>query len=206
MFRRLAYVLSSLVFAISILGISIFKASTPALVFGESFPQIHNPTANTEIVYEIPDSGSILPNSILWNIKAFRDRISVMTQKDSYDQSEYYLDLADSRLAAADTLINQKQFVSGVTTLTKAEKYLEMSFQKATEAKKSGRDIDMLLARIAQCSLYHLGKTKEYMGMVPEDARPLIAKAQDYPRRFYEQSRNGLLERGQTPPPNPFDN
>ncbi len=46
---------------------------------------------------------------------------------------------------------------------------------------------------------------EEVLSIAPEDARPGIVRTEDYAKRAFENARNALLEKGMSPPENPFD-
>jgi uncharacterized protein DUF5667 len=85
-----------------------------------------------EVKYPLPFPG-ILPNHPLYWLKMIRDRITLTMINDPHEKFSYILHLADKRLTAGQALIIADQDGLGVSTITKAEKYL----LKATKLSKT---------------------------------------------------------------------
>lgn len=78
--------------------------------------------------YYLPYPG-ILPDHPLYWLKMVRDRIGLITVTGKTAKAEKLLLYADKRLGAAWALIDGNKLPLGVSTLTKAEKYLEQAVQ-----------------------------------------------------------------------------
>ena len=81
----------------------------------------HNP-------YLLPYPG-ILPNHPLYWSKMIRDRIQLMTTTDPTQKMQLLLLFADKRLAAGQLLIATGDNSLGISTITKAEKYLLQTYE-----------------------------------------------------------------------------
>src|SRR3989304_3402352 len=73
--------------------------------------------------YYLPYPG-ILPDHPLYWLKMVRDRVQLVVTTNNLGKAERLLQYADKRLGAAWALIDGNKKPLGMTTLTKAEKYL----------------------------------------------------------------------------------
>jgi len=78
--------------------------------------------------YLLPYPG-ILPNHPLYWSKMIRDRVQLLTTKDPTKKMQLFLLFADKRLAAGQLLIATGDKGLGVSTITKAEKYLLSAYE-----------------------------------------------------------------------------
>ena len=195
---------ASFFLAFSILIVSVFRIAQVKYVFS----QAPNPTSQpkpTEITYNLPFAGPIQPDSVLWPFKALRDQVWLTLTFNSSKKAELYLLMADKRLANSQTLFKNQKPDLAVSVLTKAEKYLELAQRQERVAKQSGSNTIGFLQKFILATLKHRQVADEILAIAPEDARPLITKTQDYPKRLYQEAKNGLLEQGAVAPQNPFD-
>lgn len=160
---------------------------------------------NLNINYFLPYPGRVLPDNPLWSLKALRDRIWLLITTNSMRRAELKLLFADKRLVSSQILFQKGKMEEGLSTLTKAEKYLEEVGFDEEVMRKKGIDTTELLSRLTNASLKHYQVMQEILEVVPEEVKPLIIQSQDYPKKSFERGRNGLLEKGETPPENPFD-
>jgi len=95
------------------------------------------PAAQT-VDYYLPYPG-LLPDHPLYWLKMVRDRVQLWLITDSLQRAEKLLLYADKRLGAGWALVEGNKPDLGITTITKAEKYLEQAVnlaQKLGEAEK----------------------------------------------------------------------
>ena len=208
MFRKI--VVSSLVlaFAFGILLISIFRTASVKYQFNNTGKQINAKVLEgvTELVdYNLPFPGKVLPDSPLWSLKALRDRIWLLVTTNPSRKAELKLLFADKRLGSAIVLFDKEKFEEGLTTLTKAEKYLEEAGWQEEENRKKGIETSDFLQILAKASLKHYEVMQNILTIAPEEARPTIIQTHDYSKKAFENSRNALLEKGKSAPENPFD-
>lgn len=96
---------------------------------GEEMVVMENQKVPVERVdYYLPYPG-ILPDHPMYWLKMIRDRVQLWLVSDSEAKTEKLLVSADKRLGAGFQLIEGNKISLGVTTLTKAEKYLEQAAQ-----------------------------------------------------------------------------
>jgi len=131
------------------------------------------------IEYQLPYPG-ILPGSPLYSIKMIRDRIIETLTSDPFKKANFYLLQSDKRTASALMLYEKGDEKMAETTLTKAQKYLEKSLSKATEAKNSGKDVGDIFARIKDSAAKQKqeieiisGKSKEREASLVDDLKKI---------------------------------
>lgn len=197
----------TLFFAFAILLISVLRtASVKYEVSGTLRDQKNqDESRGLKIDYFLAYPGRVLPDSPLWSLKALRDRFWLMITTDSKRRIELKILFADKRLGASEILFKKKKASEALTTLTKAEKYLEEASLEEEIIRRKGYDTTDLLYALANSSLKHYQVIRELLEFVPEDTVPLILSIQEYPKKSYERARNGILEKMKTPPDNPFD-
>jgi hypothetical protein len=196
----------SFTLAFLILIISIFRIAEVKYVFSQApSPTPLNSPKPVSIDYNLPDPGSISPDSIFWPLEALRDRIWLTFTINPSKKADIYLLLADKRLGDAKLLFEKENPDLGISVLTKAEKYLELAMKEEEVAQKQGNNTTDFLKRYSMATLKHREVLEELMADAPEDARPLIVKMENYPKTLFNSARDGLLEAGATVPQNPFN-
>lgn len=207
MFKKYLYGIPFFALAFAILSVSVlqtasvdyaFTAPTPiAVVLGAKVPDID---------YDFPFPGSVNSDSPLWPFKALRDKAWYFLTPSPLKKAELSLLFSDKRLILSRLLFIQQKPDVGVSTLAKAEKYLEASLRDAELADKAGYDTAPFFSKLAQASLKHRQIIEEdIFPLAPEDAKPEVIKLEDYSKRVYEEARNFLNSKGNTSPINPFD-
>jgi len=209
MWRKITVVLPVLIIAFGVLFTSILRTAAVKYEFnGTSKINNQNPSvlgeSDVNIDYHLAYPGRVLPDSILWSIKALRDKVWLMLTTNSNRKAELKLLFADKRLGSSKILFERNKPEDGFSTLTKAEKYLEEASNAEVENRKKGSNTSELLERLAKASLKHYEVMQEIKTIAPEDATPKIVETENYAKRIYERSRDALMEIGKTPPENPF--
>ena len=147
----------------------------------------------------------ILPDSPFWYLKAIRDRIWLIVTTNPMRKAELSLLFADKRIMTAQKLFENNKPQLALSTLTKAEKYLQNAADIEARQRKGGVDTKSFLMTLAKASLAHITKIKEFLSLAPDDVRPEMVKAGDYSRSVFQQSRSTLESYGMLPPKNPFE-
>jgi len=209
MLKKVALVLSTFLLALTVLSVSILRCSSIKTYVFSAAPS-PTPEAGSEkkeilIDYVLPYQGKIYPDSPLWFVKVIRDRLWYGVTTNSSRKAELLLLFADKRLLAAKVLFEKDKPSLAVTTLTKAEKYLERAVQMETKNRQAGIDNKEFLTRLANASLKHWQVIEEILIVAPEDAKPEVIKVEDYAKNAYKETRDGLQSQGIVPPKNPID-
>ena len=206
MFKKILLVFGIIAFAFAILSVSILQSSSVSYSFSA-------PTDDTsvlgesasEIDYKMPYQGSVLPDSPLWPLKAFRDKIWYLLTSSPLKRAELALLFSDKRLVSAKVLFEDKKSDIAISTLTKGEKYLEVAVAQELLARSEGYDTTAFLNTLATASLKHRQIIEGLMPVVPEDGKPLVVKTEDYAKNSYKAARDGLNSKGLSVPISPFD-
>lgn len=211
MLKRIAVVLSTVILAFIILSISILRSSAirPNIdVYSATpKPELKENTQDKkiEIMYVMPFPGRILPDSPFWPVKALRDKVWMTVTTNPMRKAELSLLFADKRLIASYELFKINKPLLALTTLTKAEKYLEASSVIEKNERLRGLDTKSFLFTLATASLKHRQIIEEMLTIVPDDIKPEVIKSEDYSRNVYKECRDALQSQGASAPENPFD-
>jgi len=183
-FKNVTLVAAVLIFAFGVLSVSVFKArgetlaaAKPVLKFSISPSPTVIPTSKPEVKYYLPYPG-ILPDHPLYFLKMIRDRIWLWLTVDSLKKAEVLLLFADKRLGAGKFLIEGNKPDLGLTTLEKAEKYLERAATQLEIAKSKGKDITKLKEKLNLATFEHERVINELSGGRAEFNRIL-----EYPQK-----------------------
>lgn len=159
---------------------------------------------DSKINYILPKPGSVLPDNLLWPVKAMRDKTWSVLTTSTTKRAELHLLFADKRLVASRILLEKGNYDLAVATLTKAEKHLEEASTTEMKARSKGLDTSKLLVTLANASLKHREVIEEMIPLFPEGARSAVIKVEDYPKKAYEEAMHALQEKKLFVPPNPF--
>lgn len=197
-----------LVFAIGVLGTSIwrtsaqmvtpnFKLETMEIEMTEGEEEA-TAEAQKPVEYDLHWGGTlypgILPDHFLYPLKMIRDRIWLFLTTDPLKKAELLLKFADKRLLAAQELIEKGKVDLATSTITKAEKYLERAINQEKVAREKGKDTAELLQRLSGATLKHGEVLLGVREKVADPAKPVIDSALEYSRRGYQQVME-ILER-----------
>ncbi len=199
--------LSVFILATAILTISVMRSATVSYVFVTPAPAVTVlGTESPDIGYKLPYPGSILPDSPLWVIKALRDKVWYMVTTNPLKKAELALLFSDKRLSSAVSLFDSNKAGLALSTLSKGEKYLEIAVNEEQIARKEGMDTSAFLTKLALSSLKHRQIIEEkILPLAPEQAKPYVIKIENFSKNSYDSSRDGLNDKGITPPIDPFD-
>jgi hypothetical protein len=205
MLKKMLFGLGVFVFAFAILSVSILESSNVSYSFKSSSSIL--PDVNTKDIgvdYVLPFTGTVLPDNPLWNLKALRDRFWYLITPSPLKKAELALLFSDKRLAAAEILIEKGKTNIAISTLTKGEKYLETAVSEEIIARSQSYDTSVFLNKLATSSLKHREDIEELMPLIPEEAKPLVNKTENYSKNAYKAARDALNSKGLTPPKDPF--
>lgn len=205
MLRNLAVFSAAFSLAFLILIVSIFRIAQIKYVFSQApSPAPSTQAKLIEVNYDLAYPGSIMPDSILWPIKALRDKVWIALTLNPSKRADLELLISDKRLADAQILFKENKPDLAISVLTKAEKYLENAGTDEKKAKSEGMNTSDFLQKYAMATLKHRLVLDQMLAIAPEDAKPLIVKTQNYSKNLYQDAKIGLLEAGVTAPQNPF--
>lgn len=148
------------------------------LVVGPVFAQTEPITQNPTIDYKLPYPG-ILPDSPLYNLKTFRDRLISFFISDPTKKSEFDLLQADKRLNSAIILFAEgsKKYDLAETTVSKGENYFEDAMKNLKTAKTQGEVIEQsLLGNFELSSKKHKEVLKDMVSKTSGDLQKRFSK------------------------------
>jgi hypothetical protein len=207
MLRKIAISLITFFFAFAVLLISVLR--TAEVKYGFSMPKgVDNEVlgaGNEQIDYNLAYPGKILPDNILWPVKAARDKVWLTLTTNDTREAELKLLFADKRLAASKILFDNGNADDGLATLIKAERYLVEAQEKERQNYKEGIDTKDFLRALTLSSLRHRQVIEELLLTAPEDAKPQLSETINYPKKVYEGTMHAFNEIGIEAPKNPFD-
>jgi len=211
MFKKIALISASLIFALAILLTSVFKTSTETCqklsrldsqVLAEETLEFEVVNENREaslgsekkaVEYNLTWPG-ILPDHFLYPIKMIRDRIWLFLVSEPLKKAELLLRLADKRIWSAKMLVEKGKTDLAATTSTKAEKYLERAFNQERLAHQKGKETQDFLEKILKASLKHEETILEMVKKTSEPTKTIFGEALEYPRRIYQETIKRLGE------------
>lgn len=123
-------------------------------VFAQEATPFSGATPSAKIEYQLPYPG-ILPDSPIYFLKAFRDRVIGFLIQDPLRKAEFNLEAADKRLSASALLLDKGKKELAISTISKGENYFEFSLRKVETAKNREQDIDPILERLELSALKH---------------------------------------------------
>jgi len=138
-----------------------------------------------EVDYYLAYPG-ILPDHPLYWLKMARDKILLLLTNDPPQKFDRLLLYADKRLGAAKVLIEGNQLGLGVTTVTKAEKYLERSlkeFNKLRQAEKANPELE---DRFEKALLKHAEVIEKLLEKIPDQTKPALENSLEISKLGYE--------------------
>lgn len=202
--------MSTVTLAFIILSISVLRSSTirPSIDVYSATPKPelkeNAQEKKIEIMYVMPFPGRILPDSPFWPIKALRDKLWMGITTNPMKKAELSLLFADKRLMASYELFKINKPQLALTTLTKAEKYLEAGSVIEKNERQKGLDTKSFLFTLATASLKHREIIEGMLNIVPDDIKPEVIKAEDYSKNVYKECRDALQSQEVSAPENPF--
>jgi hypothetical protein len=171
---------AAVIFGLAILMLSLLAASNPERVspntqtLKQAKVEVAEEVATAPAMviqktqYYLPYPG-ILPDSPLYKIKAIRDQISLLLTPNGEQKAKKQLLFADKRINAAQALIDGGKKDLGVTTATKAEKYLEQAVTGTEVLLKKGTDAKSLLLELGNATTKHVEMLEGQMGQTEGD-------------------------------------
>lgn len=145
-----------------------------------------------KVDYSLPYPGSILPGHPLYSLKMIRDKVWLMVTSDSLKKAELLLHFADKRLITGKILIEKGQSELGVTTLEKAEKYLEQALAQEKIANSRKRKTADFLGSLILSTQKHEEVLFEMKTKAGDSFQKEIDDLLAYPRRIGKGAQKAL--------------
>lgn len=129
--------------------------------------------AEIKVMYYLPYPG-ILPDNPLYKLKAARDKVTLVFTFDGEKKARKELLFADKRINAAVFLTEGGKAELGVTTATKAEKYLEQAVSRATKMNKGGQDVKSLMLELQKATEKHTEVLEDILSSTSGEAKTTL--------------------------------
>lgn len=193
--------MKKLIFLIALFIYFFYFQSSFAQVFdseaqtrGESSPSaVISPTPMIE--YQLPYPG-LLPDSPLYFLKTFRDRIIGFLISDPLRKAEFDLLTADKRLNGGVYLLRKDKSKEELafSTISKGENYFGEAISKVKEAKKQGMDATFVLKKLSLSLKKHKEVLKELETKVSQKTKQEVKVLEKRGDNF-EKEVNSLLSK-----------
>lgn len=147
---------AAVLFGLAVLLMSILSVTNPQSVFPQDSATVsaQKTEVQPQVMYYLPYPG-VLPDSPLYKLKVARDWVRLWLTFDEVQKAQRELLYADKRINAAKALIEGGKPELGVSTATKAEKYLEKAVDSTLTLQQSGKDVKSLLLTLAKATTKH---------------------------------------------------
>lgn len=205
MFKRLAGVFGLIFLAFLIFTVSVFRSAEARYAFSQSPSPSPNDNKLVEIDYSMPYPGRVTPDSALWSVKALRDKVWLALTFEPSKRAAIMLNYSDKRIQMAQRLFEEDKADLAVSTMTKAEKYLEEAVGEQKKARQEKANNYEFMQSLALSTLKHRQIHEAMLLTAPEDAKPAVIKSINYPKNLYQDVKNMLIDAGQEAPKNPYD-
>lgn len=124
----------------------------------------------SKINYTLPYPG-VLPGSPLYSVKMFRDKIMEILISDPIKKADFYILQADKRLGSALLLFERGEDEAAYSTLSKGQKYLEKSLEKAIEGKNKKFETGDIFDRIKNSATKQKQEIETLIPKLKDDMR-----------------------------------
>jgi len=196
MLKNVFLIAAALVFAFGILTASVYRTSAQTVAPNFKVESLEmemtegeeeaTPEAKEPVDYVLPWPG-ILPDHFLYPLKMVRDRIWLFLTTDPLNKAELLLKFADKRIYSAQLLFDKGKAEQGLSTATKAEKYLERAINQEKVAREKGKDTAAFLEKLAKATLKHEEILLEMKEKIGETGKSVIDTTLEYSRQGYQQ-------------------
>lgn len=154
MLKKFSFFLLALIFfAVAVTPRVIFSEETISPTTELTVTITSTPTP-TQVEYELAYPG-ILPDSPLYFLKTFRDRVVSSLISDSLKKAEYNIVTSDKRYYAAIFLQDKNKSDLAFSSISKGNNYSDEALAKLASAKSSGKDINNLSDRMMKSLQKH---------------------------------------------------
>ena len=194
--KKIIFLIAVVVFAFWVLAVSVVRT---VAIEGQSASQNYKITVPTatqsvqkqEIDYFLAYPG-ILPDHFLYPVKMIRDRIRLWLTVEPLKKAELMLLFADKRLGAGKVLIEGNKVDLGISTLSKAEKYLQRSLTQIETIQKKDEKTRLFWEKLTTAAAKHeeiLVSLKEKVG---DSAKPALEESLNLVRQIQVQIKQAL--------------
>ncbi len=191
--KNILTVFLTLTFAFGILTTSVLRASAQTSSQNYQIAPVEEQTTEEELIdqqeevdYFLPYPG-ILPDHFLYPLKMIRDRIWLWLTINPLKKADLLLLFADKRIGAGRALVEGNKIELGITTLTKAEKYLERAANQERIANQENEETEDFVGKLLMASLKHQEVLSELREKLTGSDLSVIDQTLEMSRRVREQ-------------------
>lgn len=206
-FKKTIWIAAAFIFGLGVLVTSVYRTSAqtviqPSLAQEDSGDlefvlgggsEMDQPASQEVVDYNLAWPG-ILPDHFLYPFKMIRDRIWLFLTSGSLKKAELFLKFADKRIWSAQMLVDKGKVELGVTTATKAVKYLQQAVDQEKVAREGDKDTMALLERLFQATLKHEEVLTAIRQQVSEEVKPVIDNSLTIVQKSHEEVKERLGE------------
>lgn len=145
-------------------------------------------TQSIKTVEEPIYTPKLLPDSPFYFLKTIKERIELFLAQTPEAQAEKYAELATRRIAEVKQLVKKEKPGFVEKLMKKHKEHLDKAEEKIEEAKKKGRDVERVLAIVAEATSIHQKVLAEVYEKVPEQAKEAIEHAMEVSSRGQERA------------------
>ncbi|MBU0619210.1 hypothetical protein KKD62_03160 [Patescibacteria group bacterium] len=183
-----------IVFGFSLVLFSAFKLGQPSAVFSSAgtgtleltVTETGEEQAPEEVDYYLAYPG-VLPDHPLYWLKMIRDRIWGWLIRDPYQKTEWLLLMADKRVGAAKALVEGGKVQLGLTTASKAEKYLDQAVIKFKSLKNTADNLGGLEEKLVLAIKKHQLVLETLAGRLPVEEQSGLFELASQPERLLKE-------------------
>lgn len=126
----------------------------------------------------LPDGG-LTPESPFYFLDTWGEKINLAFTFRAENQVQKMNKYAEEKLAEAKEMIENNNTLKLGTALQKYQDYLEKTVDTADEAKKQGKNMETVLANVAEATQKHLIVLADVYEKAPEQAKDAILNAME---------------------------
>lgn len=197
MFKRVLPVVGTLLIAFAILQTSVVRSSrgirpsfaATSLKFSVSLTPVPSPSVQPPIQYYLVYPG-MLPDHFFYKVKMVRDQVWIFLTTNSLKRSELMLLFADKRLGAGKVLIDGNKVPLGLSTIVKAEKYLERSVNNIFSAKEKGENISPFAGKLRLAVSKHIEVLTQIKEIINAEGKIIIDNELKLLKSLQEKAQN----------------
>ncbi len=138
------------------------------------------------LVYQLPYPG-LLPDSPLYFLKIFRDRLIDFLVSNPLKKAELNLLQSDKRIAAGIALFAKDKQTLAESTISKGENYFSDAIAKTKEAKQQGMDTKDIQQKLMLSAKKHGALIKELEQKASKEIKPrftiLVQRVDDFEKQ-----------------------
>lgn len=137
-------------------------------------------------------SPGMTPDSPFYILDLIGEKIGEFFAFSAEGKARHALASAEERLAEAEAMADKGKDDLAATARERYQERLNAALAKAAQAKEQGKDVEEVMALVAEATFRHIAVLTERLEQVPEQAQGAIAEAIEVSSRGNEESLNAL--------------